>query len=239
MLVFKKFRNLLFLCLAILLFSAEGHADATASDGNIVGTFPYSNQWIFERTSSFLYISANRTPLISSTFTNTHYQTNFDSKNFDSLSIDYFSRFFGLAKAESPSFLRNFSFWGRYSLGFGARQGQLSDSNVQLSSIERGTMMAISSRFGLLLCLDSIAWIKPYIGIEISPYFFRQSADLSGAEVQGSSFLYGPAFGVHLPLFFENRASIYGEIRSQLAAQNSGQIFSDNINGDLGVGFAF
>lgn len=205
--------------------------------GTVTG-LPYSTQWIYERTSSFVYLSYNSAQMQDSTLGIDHYLADFGDKNFGYPAFDLFNHIVSFGDPESRSPWREISLWGRYSLGFANRKGNLSDSRVAIDpNLEKSSLFIFSTRIGALLSCDHWDSFKPYAGIEISPYFFRQSADISGAEQQGASYSYGPVVGAHLPLLFSGKASILTEYRHSTAG-NGSRIFGSMGAFSAGLGLA-
>ena len=206
---------------------------------DFIGTLPYSNQWTYEQTASFLYVSYNTSSMAQSGFGIDRYQTTFASKTYAYPSVDYFVRLLSFAPADSHSWMRDLSLWGRYSLGFAERQGALTDSQVQLSSLESSSLLIFSARAGFNLSYDRISWVKPYIGAGFAPYFYRATASISGAETQGSAICVDPTIGAHFPVLFQGKASLYGEFSRAIALQNSKQILDSSNNFNAGLGLTF
>jgi hypothetical protein len=225
-------------------FASEGSTDLTTGisplgSNDFIGSLPYSNQWTYEQTASFLYLSYNTTSMAQSALNVDRYQSSFDSKSYAYPSIDYFVHLLSLAPVDSKSWTRDVSFWGRYSLGFAERQGSLSDSEVQLSSLESTSLLIFSARVGLNVSYDRIKWIKPYLGADVAPYFYRATASLTGAEAQGSAICVDPTIGAHFPVLFQGKASLYGEFRRTIALQSGKQLLDSANNFNAGLGLTF
>lgn len=204
----------------------------------LVTGLPYSTQWIYERTNSFVYLSYNSAQMQDTTLSIAHYSADYGTKSFGYPSIDLFNHMFSFGGVESSRASSAFSIWGRYSLGFAHRSGSLSDSQVMLdSSFEKSSLLLLSTRIGALLSYDFWDSFKPYVGMEIAPYFFRQSADITGVEQQGASYSYGPVFGAHVPLLFGGKASILTEYRLSIAGHGS-RILGDSQAFTAGMGLA-
>jgi hypothetical protein len=201
---------------------------------------PYSNQWVYERAGSFLYLSRQSETLATSTMTIGAYRSDFGSAQFSYPAVDFFGRILSLASPESDSIGRDFSIWGRYSLGFANRSAPLSNTQTGIdSNLERSSLLIFSSRISAVLAYDHWTWFKPYFGFEANPYYFRNTATLSGAEKQGENWTYGPVLGAHIPLLFENRASLLAEFRSSKAPDSSGQIMGNDTHFAFGAGLSF
>jgi hypothetical protein len=219
--------------------STFGLPATTMNQSEVVG-LPYSNQWISERIASYIYVSYNSAQMNSQSIAVGPYVSNFGSTGYSFPTIDYFNDIVSLAGPESRSFLRDFALTGRYSLGFADRTGQANNTQTPIdSSVENVSLLIFSARVGALLTYEHLSWFRPYAGIEIDPYFFRNTSDLSGAEQQGENFGYGPVVGAHFPVLFGGRASVLAEFHKTLAASGSGQIFSDSTNYTAGMGLTF
>jgi hypothetical protein len=234
----KKMKSkwaLVLAAMSALLASPVFGADTSASDSDslfglprsatspseVVGTLPISTQWISEQTSSYLYVTYNASTMGSSTLSVGQYTADFGSTGFAYPSVDFFAHLFSLASPESRSALRDFSVWGRYSLGFADRSANLSaaDGSVD-SAVENDSLLIFSARVGLLLGYDYPKWVRPYAGFEISPYYFRNTSGISGAEEQGENFTYGPVLGLHFPVLFSGKASLLAEYRRTIPASS-------------------
>ena len=214
-------------------------AKNTSSKSDVIGLTD-STQWISELTASYLYIGYNSAHMASNQFTTTDYVTTFTHTRFAYPSLDYFSHLFSMANPESKSFFHNLSFWGRYGLGFAQRKGSLANTSTWIdSSLETGTLLIFTARLGALLSFDILSWVHPYAGLEITPYTFRHTSDLSGTEVQGYSFTWGPVVGVHLPILFGGRVAFFAEARNSIAAKRGRQLFTNSREFTGGAGFAF
>ena len=208
-------------------------------DANIVGILPQSTQWIAERTGSFLYLSYNATRLASQRLVTAPYISDYGSREYAYPGFDFFSRLFSFANPESTSFFRNFAAWGRYSLGVAIRKGQLSSTMTPIdSSVEENSLLLISGRVGFLLGFERWQWFRPYLGMEISPYGFRNTSGISGAELQGGAFTYSPVIGSHFPLF-SGKVSLMAEARKIFPYTTSGQLFDKSSAYTLGLGVTF
>jgi hypothetical protein len=201
---------------------------------------PYSNQWVYERAGSFLYLSYQSETLATPTMAIGSYRSDFGSAQFSYPAVDFFGHILSLAPPESDSIRRDFSIWGRYSLGFANRTASLNNTQTEIdSNLERSSLLIFSSRVSALLSFDHWTWLKPYFGIEANPYYFRNTATLSGAEKQGENWTYGPVLGAHIPILFENRGSLMAEWRSSKAPDGSGQILGSGTHFAFGAGLSF
>ena len=231
--------------LALTLPSA--HAGLTASESpetaprnQVVGSLPYSNQWVYDQRQSYLYLTFNHGALANSLFLTQHFSSDFGNKNFDYPSIDYFVSMFNFAGAESTSVLRKFSLWTRYGIGFGTRRGELQSPDFTVaSSSESAYLTALTFKVGPLISIDLGDWIQPYAGVEFSPFFFRHSSSLDGAESQGAGVLYGPVAGLHFPIFFSHRASLYTEVRRNIVLSDDKNVFGSSTTMGAGLGMVF
>jgi len=212
---------------------------AKPEDAAVVG-LPQSTQWISERKDSFLYLSYNATQMASPTLSTQPYVSDFGSTGFAYPGLDFFSRITALANPESPSFWRNISLMGRYSLGMAVRKGKVSDTQTPIdSSVESNSLLIFSSRIGALLAFEPWSWFRPYAGFEISPYFFRNTAGISGAELQGGAYTYGPVLGSHFPLFFDGKMTLMAEARRISPNNTAGQLFGKASSYTAGLGVTF
>src|ERR1700679_1560824 len=59
----------------------------------IIGNLPYSNQWTFERASSFLYMNYDQSTLASQAIHSGHYESDYSASKVSLISLDYFSKF--------------------------------------------------------------------------------------------------------------------------------------------------
>jgi hypothetical protein len=210
---------------------------SATSPQEVVGALPYSNQWISEQTNSYLYVTYNSSQMSNSTMTVGQYVADFGSSGYSFPSLDLFTHFTSLAGPESRSPLRDFSLWGRYTLGFADRDGSLSSNLTPIdSNVENDSLLIFYARVGLLLGYDHLTWIRPYAGIEVDPYFFRNTSGISGAEQQGGNFNYGPTIGAHFPVFFSGRGSVLAEYHRAIPLSGSGQIYTNSNNYTAGMG---
>jgi hypothetical protein len=240
---------------AALIFSvniacaAQSGADSNAvfglpvsatSPSEVVGELPYTTQWVSEKTNAFLYVTYNSSQMESSTRTVRQYTADFGGTGYSFPAIDFFSHLASFAGPESQSILRDFSLWGRYSLGVADRSGQLTAADGSIdSSVEKDSLLIFNARIGLLAGYERIKWFHPYAGLEIDPYFFRNTSGISGAEDQGGNFNYGPVIGAHFPVFFSGKASILAEYRRVIPLSGSGQLYTTSNNYTAGVGLDF
>ena len=228
-------------------FAADGAADSmfglpasSASPTEVVGSLPYSNQWISERIDSIIYVTYNSARLGSRTMTVGQYVSDFGGAGLAFPALDFFSHLVSFAGPESRSPARDFSLWGRLSFGLAARNGRLSATESPIdSTVESNSLMIFTARVGALLGYDHLNWVKPYAGMEIDPYYFRDTADISAAEQQGEQFCYGPVIGAHFPVLFSGRASLLAEYHRSMPASGTGQIFGTSNNYTAGMGLTF
>ena len=205
-----------------------------------VGSLPYSDQWISEKTKSYFYLSFNSAQLASPTMTVGQYVSNFGSVDYGFPSVDFFSHLFSFTGPESRSSARDFAIWGRYSLGAADRSGHMNATQTPInSSVESNSLLVVNARIGAVLGWDRWSWIKPYAGVEVDPYFFRNTSDISGAEQQGEAYCFGPVLGAHFPVMMNGRASLLAEYRRIISVQDSGQIFGNSNNFSTGMGLTF
>ncbi len=233
-----KLRQNIFPMVGMIANLAVFATPAYANEAEIVTGLPYSTQWIYERTSCFVYLSYNSAQLRDSTLNTDQYSANFGNKGFDYPAFDLFNHIVSFADPESSSRFRDVSLWGRYSLGFADRKGSLSNSRVSLDpNLEKSSLLILTAKIGALLSFDRWDFVKPYAGIELSPYFFRQSADITGAEQQGASYSYGPVVGAHLPLLLNGKVSFMTEYRHSTAG-NGSKIIGSSQALSAGMGLA-
>jgi len=240
------------LTIGLALFLSLGSADAKATEslssiGNrdsddsvrVIGNLPYSNQWVYERSSSFLYLNYDSETLASGTINVSHFQTQYSSPRFNLLSLDFFSRILTLADPLGSSFLRKFSFWGRYKVGFGIAEGSLVDLTGAINlPAEKSSLLVLEGGVALTLVYDWSEWVQPFIGVNFKPYYFRNTSSMTTAETEGSANLYGPSIGVHLPVLFSHKGSLFAELHQDIPA-TSDQIFTKELAGDFGAGITF
>jgi hypothetical protein len=220
--------------------SVFGLPVSTTSPSEVVGSLPYTNQWISEKTNAYLYVTYNSSQMGTNTITVGQYTANFGNAGYSFPGIDFFSHLTALAGPESKSPLRDFSLWGRYSLGFANRDAQLSAAVTPIDgSVEKDSLLIFSARIGLLAGYERLNWFRPYAGIEVDPYFFRNTSGISGAEEQGGNFNFGPVIGAHFPVFFSGKGSILAEYRRVIPLTGSGQIYSSSNNYTAGMGLTF
>jgi hypothetical protein len=206
----------------------------------VIGNLPYSNQWVYERSSSYLYFNLDSATLVSQNINVSHFQTQYSSTRFNLLSLDFHSRLFSLADPLGSSFFRRFSFWGRYKLGLGMIDGALMDmTQGTLLPAEKNSLLVLQGALALDFAYDWSDWIQPYIGFNFKPYYYRNTSSMSSAEKEGNSSIYGPSVGVHLPVLFSHKGSLFAELHEDLVTQGSGQIFTNEVAGDFGVGLTF
>jgi hypothetical protein len=208
-------------------------SDEDSSAGVSVMGLPGSTQSAADRVAGYLYLSYNSAKMSNSSITNSDYVSSFGSTSFGYPSLDFFNRIMFLG--------RDFSFWGRYSIGFADRDGSLSDPDAGIvdSSIEKSSLLLLSARVGALLSYERLSWIKPYAGVEIDPYLYRVNGDLSGADEQAANLNYGPVIGFHAPVFFKGTASVLAEYKLTIASHGTGQIFANSSNFTAGMGLTF
>lgn len=206
----------------------------------VIGNLPYTNQWVYERSSSYLYLNFDSATLASRNINVSHFQTQFPSNRFNLLSLDFHSRLFSLAEPLGTSFFRRFSFWGRYKLGFGLVDGALFDITQGTSMpADRSSLLVLQGGVGLEFAYDWSDWVQPYIGLNFKPYYYRNTSSMSSAEAEGNNSVYGPSVGVHLPVLFAHKGSLFAELHEDLVTQGSTQIFAKELAGDFGVGLSF
>ena len=210
-----------------------------AEDPSQISTFSYSNQWIFERTGSFLYLTVNRAQLQQSSLRIDRFESSFGDSSFYFPSIEYFTRVTDFANLEGKSFLRYFSLWARYGFGAAIRSGTLSNTEFALTSSESATLLGLNTRLGLNLAFERFGWFRPFLGTELFAFFYRHSASLSGAEIQGIEPMTSLVLGAHFPLFFEGRGSLFIEGRRDISLAAPNRILAQGFNADLGAGLSF
>ncbi len=220
--------------------SMFGLPGVPTNSSTTLGALPYSNQWISEQIKSYMYFSYNSAQMNNPNISVGQYTTQFDSNAFGFLSIDYFSKILPFASPESSkTVLRELSLWGRYSLGFAARKGDLTNTQTALSSSNDSSLLLISARLGALVGYDHFAWFKPYLGVELDPSYYRTTSDLNGAESQNEQFSYGPVLGSHFPILFSGRGSLFTEVQKNIPIQNAAQIMASSYQLTAGMGFTF
>jgi opacity protein-like surface antigen len=230
---------------ATLFLFAVGHSSSAFAEVENVSSLPYSYQWTFERSNSFLYLQYGELTLGSPILSSSGPQmgaglySNFQGTRVGMVGVDYFSNILYFAPATSSSFLRRLALEGRYALGFGEKEGKLLDSSVALSNAGKTSLLLVSGSVGLGLQYEATSWFQPYLTAGIRPYFYRVSATLSGAENENTSLLYDLSLGAHFPLFFSGRASVLAELRHESAPATAHQLFvSENVFvGGLGMVF--
>jgi hypothetical protein len=206
----------------------------------VVGELPYSNQWKFDTRDSYLYLSLSNLNLTSGDIDLTKYNSHFSSNSMRVYSIDYFKQIYRFAKVDSQSKWKDFSIWGRYSIGVSSTNGSLSGKGFTInSSVESSNLMTGILHFGPQITYERISWMQPYIGFELSPYFYRHSASLSAAESQGGGILFGPVLGSHFPLFFDHTLSLVGEVRENMTTNNQDNTFATGLTFLSGLGLVF
>jgi hypothetical protein len=206
----------------------------------VIGNLPYSNQWVFERASNYLYFNFDSSTLASQNIKVSHFQTQFTSTRFNLLSLDFHSRLFTLADPLGSSFFRRFSFWGRYKVGFGMIDGTLVDTTEGTPlPAEKNSLLVLQGGVALDFAYDWSDWVQPYVGFNFKPYYFRNTSSMSSAESEGNNSVYGPSVGVHLPVLFSHKGSLFAEVHEDLVTSGSSQIFTNEIAGDFGVGLTF
>jgi len=154
------FLGLIFSLIVGIVSGSVAFADTTSSvfglpvsvvtpPSEVVGHLSYSNQWISEKTTSYLYMTYNSAQLESQNMAVGQYVSNFGSSSYGFPSIDFFSHLFSFANAESSSALRDFALWGRYSLGFADRSGHVSSLQSSISNpVDTSSMLLINARIG-------------------------------------------------------------------------------------------
>jgi hypothetical protein len=244
-----RFLNIL---LFVILMSAAafGQESSTKTSGigtreaddsvRVIGNLPYTNQWTFERPSNYLYISYEQLPMASQAVHVSHFETDYSTHNIGIIALDYFSKITPFADALGTSPLRRFGLWGRYKIGFGTQSGTVVDDSTNSILIgEKSSLIILEGELELQVAYDWLDWIQPYVGFNFIPYYFRNTSSTTGAESEGQGSLYGPAIGVHLPLFFSHKGSIFGELHQSMATASSNQVFGTHLGGDVGVGLVF
>lgn len=212
----------------------------TTESTTLIGHLPYSNQWLFDRTSAYLYLSQSAVRLTGSQLKFNHFTVDYSDSKMNYYSLDYFTRLLDLANVEGTSFFRHFGVWSEYSIGFGSRRGQLFDNTFQTSlNSESSDLTMILGKLGLELVYDQVSWFKPYVGISSSWYQYRHNSSLNSAEDQGSGGFYGPVLGAHMPLRFLGKASVYLESQKATAVGGNKSIVSDSTNTNFGLGLLF
>ena len=192
-----------FIFLMVVTIHSVFAGNAAFAESEIAGSLPYSTQWISERTSSYLYVGLNYGQMNSQFLMVDSYQADFGSQGFAYPSIDFFSQILSFAGAESRSSLKDWALWGRYSLGTALRSAQLSSTQTPIDgSVAHDSLLFLSVRLGAMVGYDHWSWVKPFAGLELDPYAYRNTSGISGAEQQGGAFTFGPVVGMHFPLFF-------------------------------------
>ena len=222
------------------LDSPFGLPSSVASESSVVGSLPYSTQWVSEKIGSYLYASYNSAQLANQNLTVNQYVSDFGSASYSFPGVDFFSRIRGFASPESYSWARDLSIWGRYSLGFASRTGHVTSNQTPINSaVASDSLLVLNARVGLLIGFDRLSWLRPYAGFDVSPYFYRNTSDISGVEQQGENLCFGTILGAHFPVLFNGRGSLMAEFRREIAASGSGQIFANSDNYTAGMGLTF
>jgi len=233
------FLGSVFLAAVFVASPAFGAEAARVEEQSVMG-LPFSNQWIEERISSYLYATYNSANLSSPVLSVDRFATDFGGSGYGFPSVDLFTRLLSFAAADSKSAARDWSLWGRYSVGFADRNGKLVDTESQIdTSAASASLLVISARIGALVGYERWSWIRPYGGWELMPYLFRNTSALTGAEQQGLVFCTGPVLGAHFPILFDGRASLLAEYRRTIPIHDSGQIMAGSNNYTAGLGVTF
>jgi hypothetical protein len=217
-------------------------AAAEVSDGNkIVGSLPYSNQWFYDQRQSILYISLNHARMGDGMIRSGDFTGDYGGSDLNFPSIDYFVTVVQFSGRDgSNGFWRRLSLGMRYGLGVGLKKGALTNSDFSINAASESVYLSAGmARLGPVLAYDLTSWLQPYVGLEIAPFVFRQSSSMSGAETQGAGALFGTVAGLHLPAFFSQRASIYGEFRNSKVLSDEKQVFGSSMSVTGGVGMVF
>jgi hypothetical protein len=219
--------------------SAPGFLN-TNDSGALVGSLPSSNQWLYDRPSSFIYLGFDNLVLKSPSLQIDHFTSNLGSPHFNFFSLASFMRLFSLAPPENNSIFGQFSFWGQFSVGLGSRDGSLYDNSMGTAlPAESSNVLALFGSVGVQFVYDYLNFFKPYVGMSTTWYGYRHSSSMSGAVSQGGGDYYGPTLGAHIPLTFLGRFSIFGEVQKILTTPGDGQIFAESTNFNGGLGFTF
>jgi len=206
----------------------------------IIGNLPYSNQWTFERATNFLYLNYDQETLASQALHASHYESDYSANKISLISLDYFSKLFDLGNPLGNSFLRRFAFWGRYKMGFGILSGSVvDDSTSSILPAEKSSLLLLMGQVELNFAYDWSEWVQPYFGFSYKPYYYRNTSSMSSAELEGNSSVYGPSIGVHLPILFSHRGSLFAELHQDMANSGTSQLFATQLGADFGVGLVF
>jgi hypothetical protein len=205
-----------------------------------VGSLPSSNQWLYDRTSAFIYLAYDSLVLKSPNLNISHFTSNLGSTDFKYVSVDSYNRLFNLSSPEGPSFWGKLGIWGEFSAGLGTRDGDLYDNDLHSAlPSETASLTTLFGKIGIQLVYEPITWIKPYIGISNTWYAFRHTSSMSGAVKQGGSSYYAPAIGAHIPLTFLGKVSAFGEVQEVNVQTGGSQLFANSTNFNGGLGFSF
>jgi hypothetical protein len=225
------------LILAAIL-SASPLAWGGESETLVVGTIPYTNQWKFEELDSFLYLTYNQQHMAETTLTVNQYTATFTPDS-NHPTVDYFIRIARFADAETASIARYFSLWGRYSLGLGVKQGQLASGAFQLSDASSTGYLAHGvMRLGVNLTYEKYKYFWPYLGVQGIFTGYRHTAAIGGAEAQGGAGGYELIGGVHMPILFGRRISVFAEGRYTNLLSNNTPVYSNGFFAAAGLGFS-
>jgi hypothetical protein len=225
----------------------DSNADASPDFTETVGSLPYSNQWVEEKTGSYLYLAYSSSQLAGAVQTFGEFSSDFNSSGFAFPSVDFFSKFLNFGNIESQSILKDFSLWGRYSLGVAVLNSQVTDSLNPTAVSASATLFLIAARVGASLEYDRVSWIKPYLGFELDPYIYRNTSSTSettGVERNGVALGLGPVLGAHFPLTFiptfsGGNLSLLGEVRRTFAISMGDQILGSSFDLTGGLGLTF
>jgi hypothetical protein len=218
----------------------QAPTDSSPESNFEVGQLPASNQWVFDRAHASLYLGASQFHLASRLHSNSHYLVNFKSTQASAPELDYFFRIMNFSDPEGRSILRYASLWMRYSLGVLYMRGNIQDTKLRFtSSAESAFLATLYGRVGLLVSVDRMSWLHPYLGLQINPAYSRLGSSLSGAEQQGAATSYGPVAGLQFLDLFHSRVSIYAEYRRDQMIRDDLKLFASGNAGEMGLGYVF
>jgi hypothetical protein len=204
----------------------------------VIGKLGYSNQWVYEKPASFLYLGLSAQKMAFSTLETGNFTTQFSSESFMLPSLEYFVRVARLASPESGGSLADLAFWSRYSLGGALRKGALSPHSGGLSDSSNTSSLLIGElRAAVGFSFERWDHFIPYIFGGGLAFGYRHSAPVDGAEAKATGFGYEASAGFHLPGLFVSRLAAYLEGRYAHVSQSSTPLLRSGAALSAGVGF--
>lgn len=224
--------------LIFLLFFTLASA-SPAAEKQVVGSLPYSNQWEFEKSDSYIFLVYDPQTFSTTSIRHGDFNVGLGNSKTALYGLNYYTKLTTLASTGQSHLEKELAAWLRFSLELANPSTSLDSDTAPISSASNtGQLFMGRVGAGSIITWSLTSFLRPFIGAELWGYAYRHSASINAVDFSGQGFMIEPLVGAETRIIEPIHAVAQVGFNRMLSSSHQ-SILGSSTSVSLGIGAMF